>query len=382
MPVYFSNPGNLDPIMLEVMGLSVKEHDNPIGKFGTGLKIAVAVLLRTGHKVRMWVDGETYTFTTRTETARGQEHQRVYMNDKALPFNTNLGREWEVWQAYRELRSNCMDEMGYVSTTMPGVGRNQTVFEVRGQEFEEVHAEAYTIFLQTQPEHTIDGVEIHEGPGKHIFYRGIRVYELPKVAVKTYNLLSCISLTEDRTLAYPTHAEDKIANAIVKAPDSFLANCALGRNEEYFERTLKFNAASGFSREFLEAAAANSVDVEAHPHARIISNALKRSHGYTRVQSLSQKRQKNLDRGVALAAKLFDSQPVCEVRVAEDLGPNVHGLYKDGTDYVWISMACLDMGVDYVAATISEEWLHRRGYEDFSRRLQDWLLQRLIQEVK
>jgi hypothetical protein len=47
--VVFENPGEIDAAAIRTFGVSVKEGENPIGFFGTGLKYAIAILLRTGH---------------------------------------------------------------------------------------------------------------------------------------------------------------------------------------------------------------------------------------------------------------------------------------------------------------------------------------------
>ena len=46
--IVFENPGEIDIRSISTFGVSVKEGDNPIGFFGTGLKYAIVVLLRTG----------------------------------------------------------------------------------------------------------------------------------------------------------------------------------------------------------------------------------------------------------------------------------------------------------------------------------------------
>ena len=48
--IIFQNKGLIDVHAISIMGVSVKE-DNSIGFFGTGLKYAIAVLLREGIKI-------------------------------------------------------------------------------------------------------------------------------------------------------------------------------------------------------------------------------------------------------------------------------------------------------------------------------------------
>ena len=47
MTVSFITPGQIDLENVFTFGISAKESDNPIGFFGTGLKFAIATLLRT-----------------------------------------------------------------------------------------------------------------------------------------------------------------------------------------------------------------------------------------------------------------------------------------------------------------------------------------------
>ena len=49
--VVFENTGEIDILSISSFGVSVKEGDSPIGFFGTGLKYAIAVLLRHNQKI-------------------------------------------------------------------------------------------------------------------------------------------------------------------------------------------------------------------------------------------------------------------------------------------------------------------------------------------
>jgi hypothetical protein len=73
MPVYFANAGLIDLDVIRVMGVSVKTNDNPIGYFGTGLKYAIATLLRTGHTVTLKRGGRDHEFSAQEgRTIQGQ----------------------------------------------------------------------------------------------------------------------------------------------------------------------------------------------------------------------------------------------------------------------------------------------------------------------
>src|ERR1700676_327969 len=104
--VVFENPGEIDAAAIRTFGVSVKEGENPIGFFGTGLKYAIAVLLRTGHQVTVTAGLDRYEFGILSETVRGKEFGFVSMNGQRLGFTTELGKVWELWAAYREIACN------------------------------------------------------------------------------------------------------------------------------------------------------------------------------------------------------------------------------------------------------------------------------------
>ena len=112
MPIIFSNPGLIDPRLITVLGVNVKEGTSPIGFFGTGLKYAISVLLRNQCSIHIYAGQDAYAFSTREETIRGKTFSVVHMNDQPLGFTTELGKNWKPWMALRELYSNAKDEGG------------------------------------------------------------------------------------------------------------------------------------------------------------------------------------------------------------------------------------------------------------------------------
>src|ERR1700761_673266 len=114
MSVVFENPGEIDPLAIRTFGVSVKEGDNPIGFFGTGLKYALSILLRTGHHISIQAGERTLTFATKEAAIRNQPFNLITMDGEPLGFTDAVGKTWEVWMAYRELYCNCKDEGGTI----------------------------------------------------------------------------------------------------------------------------------------------------------------------------------------------------------------------------------------------------------------------------
>ncbi|KKK92391.1 hypothetical protein LCGC14_2703420, partial [marine sediment metagenome] len=246
MTVVFQNKGLIDVRGITTFGVCVKpETSNPIGYFGTGLKYAIAVLLREGLSVTLLYGTRKYKFQARKQKIRGEDFHIVQMDGKDLPYTTELGKNWELWMAYRELAANAFDEpeasIRRKKSPIPHAG--YTSFVVEGDAIDAVHEGRDQIFLGSTPRYAFDTVELHDGPnvGKYIYYRGIRVHELPKGAMYNYHILSNVELTEDRTLPSIYKAYRAIAEAIVACDNAGLIRQLLEANQNYFESTIDYN---------------------------------------------------------------------------------------------------------------------------------------------
>lgn len=131
--VHFYNPTPLDPVFIRSVGLSIKD-DDAIGQFGTGLKYALAFLLRNGNTVEIVSDGQHYTFSTVEQTIRDRAVEFITCNDENLNIALALGRNWTAKQAFRELLTNAWDEGGDF-TFDAAAPEACTIITVRGPSF-------------------------------------------------------------------------------------------------------------------------------------------------------------------------------------------------------------------------------------------------------
>src|SRR5690606_13817094 len=94
-----------------------------------------------------------------------------------------LGKHWELWQAYRELHCNTQDEGGTtILVNREPRGRKGTTRIVTWG-LDEVHLEADKFLIRTEPLWALNGVELHplwedEDGVEHggVFHRGILVH--------------------------------------------------------------------------------------------------------------------------------------------------------------------------------------------------------------
>ena len=236
MALVFYNTSVLPLECISTFGVSAKETDSPIGYFGTGLKYAIATLLRENCKITMFIEGKEYAFTTEQQSVRNKEFGFIYMNGDPLPFTIELGKNWQLWQAYRELYSNCKDEDGEVLIKFEVDPNHGTLIVVDG--LDEIHAASSTFILRSEPKYVVDEVEIHESASTSgVFYKGIKVLDLPTKF--TYNVRRGLTLTEDRTVSQYS-AEYAITTAISDSSNlEMLMDILTITDEQYHEA--KFN---------------------------------------------------------------------------------------------------------------------------------------------
>lgn len=240
--IIFETPTELDLIALRTFGISAKETESPIGRFGTGLKYALAVLLREGQRVSIQAGRMRIEVEAETRDFRGQDFAFVIAKPAYEPafdlgFTSLLGRDWELWQAYRELHSNTVDEGGrtYRTDKLPALADGRTAINIAGSEFEAVYDARNEVLIEGAPLWEDDNVAIHEGPSDFMFYRGIRARKLERPAAHRYNIKCPLDLTEDRTIKYAFLADRYVAEALAACNKPELVATAIGGGRESLE---------------------------------------------------------------------------------------------------------------------------------------------------
>ena len=133
MQIHFITPTIISRLDISSMGDSSKRgDDSTIGQFDSGLKYAIALLLRD--KVNMSIktydnDGilNTYNFSTSVKKCNNTNKEKElidinyndYSDDTSgvieTGFALQMGYNWSTWMALRELYSNMADEKGVIS---------------------------------------------------------------------------------------------------------------------------------------------------------------------------------------------------------------------------------------------------------------------------
>lgn len=248
--IIFENDGEIDPQLISLIGVNVKETENAVGYFGTGLKYAVASLARWGESLTIQSGVAEFTFESEETQIRNKTFGVIVMRSKVdflrLGFTTELGKRWEPWMVYRELWCNAHDEPAprvYQTSKMPAAQEGLTRAIVSGPKIEHAHATRQDFILQGRaPLLAIDGLEIYEGASSRIFYRGIAVQTLDKPGLYTYNITESLYLTEDRT-AGSWQTDPIIARGLTQIKDQKVIDATLTPPSSAMESRLDYDYA-------------------------------------------------------------------------------------------------------------------------------------------
>lgn len=386
----FRNPGLIDLDAALTMGVSVKEGDTPIGYFGTGLKFSIATILRNGGSVIMWRGQDRHVFEAKPTIIRGEEFKLVTMDGEKLGFTTQLGRNWQPWMAFRELASNCRDEGGsYMLAKSSGAlcashAEGHTTFYVEG--LDDVWQDRYSILLESQPIAANDVFEVHEGVTTHVFYRGVRIFDSPRPLAFTYNVTEKVELTEDRTAKTWFHLETQLERGIGALTDQALLRRILTCGELFQEHHMDIPAWGHPGEAFGEAARAVCMGSENVIKANPAAVHYARKSAIEQMQpgdglSLSPVQIQMLQRAKWMLHKGGFDVEAFPILCLDTLGPNIHGLAKDGK--IFLAESAFDKGTRELAATLFEEFAHlRSGQSDATRGFQNWLIDRLLIQIE
>lgn len=368
--IHFSNQGKIDPRVWTTFGVSVKETGNAIGQFGTGLKYAIAVLMREGRALSIKSGGDEYVFGVEQTDIRGKEFAQVTCNGDPMPFTTHLGSKWDLWQAYRELYSNCLDEGGHI-----GDG-GETVIRA---ELDDIRHE--DVFLEPDRSSRITSsslCDVYPGQSYHLYYKGIRAMDLPTPSMFTYDLQR-LDLTEDRTIKYMFEVSRGIAQAVLlcTCPDFVLR--FLTQTKGWFEEDVSFDHNSDQPSDAVLECVQQYRKESIYKHKALQQKALERlGAAVYEFVPMDSRQAATVDRASSFCERI--GHPITyPIKLATDLGSGTLAVADLRTKQIYLSDRVLTQGVKQVAATLIEENLHlKEGLQDCTYNMQTYLFDQIV----
>ena len=182
MILTFKTPTRMSLLDVTSMGDSSKRGDTTtIGQFDSGLKYAIALLLRNNVGIRIKTDEDEFSFSTNPQSyGDGKEKELIVVHslnhgDIVTGFAKNLGYNWELYMAFRELYSNMLDEGG--------------VYYEENREFDGKGTEIYLEFDEENPFFNIyqnRHLYVNESASKHVITNKVSVLENKENYLRIY----------------------------------------------------------------------------------------------------------------------------------------------------------------------------------------------------
>lgn len=402
MPITFYNSTPLDIRALITLGVNIKESDSPIGFFGTGFKFAVATLLRHNCGISILSEGVRWTFKSSPTLIRGKPFNIILLEGpdgpRELGFTTDLGKNWELWMAYRELYCNAKDEGGDVTTNphfrmrldepllrpfdpyasisdVVTIGPPRTQIIVSGSAFEAIHSNRKEFLFLETPDVETPWADVVFKPASAIFYRGIKVADAS--TFYTYNIKGQIALTEDRTAKYTYELEGSLWLALEDLPFDRILPAITSQDSFEGKMNCGYPSSDNFWLACEEAIRHNLSALNPNVHRYYLNHHRNRAAEKIEEFELTAIQRQAFEKALAFVKFLGFPADDYPILFARRLGEGVLGAARQGK--IYIAEASFERGTKIVAGTLIEEFLHlRENVEDATRGFQDYLLNRIV----
>lgn len=381
--VIFENAGEIDPRLISTFGVNVKEGDDAIGFFGTGLKYALAILLRTGHRVTIQSGLTTHEFSLQPTTIRGKSFDLVAMDGRPMGFTAEVGKTWKLWMAYREMFCNCQDEHGTVyEGDAPAPTEGMTRVIVDGDDFAAVRREHHRYFITSNPLHTGRVGNIHPGPSHGIYYRGVLVgcVGSQKPMLFGYNITGPLELTEDRTAKHSFMVDWAIAKIITGCEDAEIIRAAVTAPDAVHEGRADFDWQDAKPSDTFLAVVGDLIRKNfalINVSARKVWEKHSRSRAEPHPFEPDDFERLMLDRATAFCQQFGFDVTDYEMVTVESLGAGVLGMARNRK--IYLARQNFILGTKQLTATMIEEYIHlAHDIGDYTREMQEHLLNRLV----
>jgi len=385
--LYFYNDGEIDINGATIAGLSAKDNNKPIGFFGTGLKYAIACILRWDGEISIWSGKTKYIFSLNELMFRGASFKQIVMTNRStgkvseLGFTTEYGKNWKPWQVFRELYSNAIDENGdvtqYDSKDLHGGGK--TVIEVSSEELHDIYPKRDSIILPKTfgPKIETKYGYIYNTPNNSVYYRGVRVAEAE--SKYTYNITDTLDLTEDRTV--DTYYMRRAAGRLVINCKSRDIIYDIITAKDGLESDLYYTAYSEHTPEFMDAC--RQIHLETPNKYATVTEFLKRYDKTFKENTevtISTIQKSMMDKAIRVCCAMFNinDSELPNIKYG-NLGRETLGLYDPKCREIWIDVKCFNSGTKFVTSTLYEEITHwLTGHTDCNYTMQTYLFDKII----
>ena len=247
-----TNKGEIKEQALTMIGLSTKRQSTTkIGRFGSGNKYALAFLLRNNVEFYIYSGTNLIPISTTKESFNEMDYETIHVNGKPTSLTTEMGPDWVMWFAIREIYCNALDEGDTTITVFdtsilgefthnPQEGKTTYIINID----DKFDMDKWDSYFAEMREPIATGVDIG-GQGFSIYHRIDKTATIYKKGIRcvavdaTYQSLydydfDGIQINESRVVEYNHYIYEYVARALTMISDhsiieNILANCKNGK---------------------------------------------------------------------------------------------------------------------------------------------------------
>lgn len=417
--IKIKNTGCIEPQALHLVGASTKRNDSSkIGQFGSGNKYALAYFLRNGHEVKIFSGMNEITLETKPETFREHTFNVLWVNGEKTSITIDMGKDWQFWQAIREIYCNAIDEGGstldFVQAPFPCenethfyISTNKDSVEFVGN-FDNYFAHNKKVLFECKEGRILE----KSGTECNVYRKGIRCYNATKPSMFDYDF-ERIDIDENRLVKFTWQVEERMWKIISQCTNEFVIkqimhNCG---STDFMEGTISDWSTidtSAASEEFVRYLKSTNIAPkgyagllkpdEVHTHIILPTKIFDAVRGLVGDENVGDKfkvtkvgamfREISTSELMAQTIKEamyffsevnFDIPYEIKVAIFDDKG--ILGCAYNG--FIYLSEICTEKGVNEVCNTIVEEYIHLKyGCQDETREFQTAAITEFISYMK
>jgi hypothetical protein len=341
----------------------------------------------------------------------------IYVGGERTSITTDMGFDWELWQALREIYANAIDEgllfFDFVDEINPENGSTHFYIEADDaiEDFMFNLQDYFAINKQVVYENEVGKIYRKHNSKTCIYRKGIRCYETTKPSLFDYDF-NDIEVTEDRIVKYSWSVGEQMWQLLASCSDKRVAYEILNNitKDDYLEKEIDNTMVSATFVEFDKSWAeplndkhicpinmSGYVKDEDRPKTFFLPNEL-----YSKLTALTkgQKEPDNFrvtgsivykeideldDHKATILSKIYDF--ICDAgldvqykwRVVSFGNKDIHGTIDKKNELILLADTIFEHGQHYILNVILEEYIHLKyNAEDETRKFQESMLNEFV----
>ena len=264
--------GEIDPKSFTLIGASTKRGDEEkIGFFGSGLKYAMAVLLRQRVDFFIFSGVKKIEVETKSEEFRGQTFNQIYIDGEKTSMTMEMGIDWKPWYCIREIFCNAIDEgehkISVIDENDLVPESNKTTFFIEFTRNFKFLIDNWNLYFTQDRQDLVDsweGSKIYFGGDEEIIYRrGVQCYfskkeyDFQEVKQSIYHYdIDWAEINESRELVGTYSVYSRLSEEMAKNARPEMVRTLLDKlesSENYLEARFYWNSVNFFNDIWLDA---------------------------------------------------------------------------------------------------------------------------------